>query len=194
MGAPTFTLVKSDPNGVANAPNGKIRVFANVNNSLLYTIDEAGVIRPNGVGTATELATNGGDPVIIDSDGTPPNIGDILIAIVGPSNPRASWQPNPGSVQIVAEQVGPLALAAITTTQLILVDISGGSATGTLPDAAGELDKEIWVKVTSVASGNNCTLTPDAGDTIDGAATYVLDTDYEWVKLRSDNTNWIQVG
>ena len=188
MGAPTFTLVKSDPAGVANAPNGKIRVFANVNNSLLYTVDEAGVVRPNGVGTATELGTTG-DPVVIDS-GAAPSIGDILVATAGPSNPIATWQSGP--VKIVAVQTG--ALAAITTGQIILVDISSGNATGTLPDPTGAIDEEVWVKVTSVASGNTCIISTVGAETIDGAATYTLDTNYEWVKFRSDNTNWIQVG
>ena len=190
MAAPTFTLVKTAPGGVSNAPAGKIRVFANVNNSMLYTIDEFGAVRPNGVGLATDLATTG-DPVNIDSAGAP-QPGWVLTATAGPSSPIAIWQPNT-SVTVVAEQTGAIGVVALG--DLILVEISaGGNATLTLPDAAGGLNEEIWVKMTSVANSNTITITPDAGDTIDGAATYVLTTDHEWVKLRSDGTNWMQVG
>jgi len=191
MAAPTFTLVKTAPGGVANAPNGKIRVFANVNNSMLYTIDEFGTVRPNGVGLATDLATTG-DPVNVDSAGAP-QPGYALIATAGPSSPIATWQAIPPEVTIVAEQTGAIGLVALG--DLILVEISvGGNATITLPSAVGAVDAEIWVKMTSITSGNTVIITPDGGDTIDGAATFTMNTNYEWVKLRSDNTNWIQVG
>ena len=83
----------------------------------------------------------------------------------------------------------------VALSSLILVEFSvGGNATLTLPTAAGALDDEIWVKITSIANSNTVVISTDGAETIDGAAGYTLDTDYEWVKLRSDNVNWIQVG
>jgi len=131
MAAPTHTLVKTPVSGVDPAPAGKIRVFANVANSLLYTIDEFGTVRPNGVGTATELATLG-DPVIIDS-GSAPSPGYVLTAIAGPVNPVAVWQPS-GSPKFSAVQTGAI---VATSGEFVQAEIAiGGNATVAMPSAS----------------------------------------------------------
>jgi hypothetical protein len=49
----------------------------------------------------------------------------------------------------------------------------------------------IVVKMTTAAT-NNITVDANASETIDGALTLVLNTDYECVTLVSDGTNWMQ--
>jgi hypothetical protein len=63
--------------------------------------------------------------------------------------------------------------------------------TVTLPagHAANDL---IGVKMVSVAT-NPITVDPNGGELIDGAATQVLNTNYEWAVFRSDGVNWMQV-
>lgn len=193
MAAPTFTLVKTAPGGVDNAPNGKIRVFANVNNSMLYTIDEFGTVRPNGVGLATDLATTG-DPVVVDS-GAAPSPGYVLRATAGPGSPVATWQALPPALPAFsAEQTGAI---VATADEFVQAEINiGGNATVALPTAAAAgADALIGVKVTSVAGGNTVTINTTGGDTTDGAASYVMSTDYEWIILKSDGVSeWRQVG
>lgn len=193
MAAPTLTIVKSPVSGVENAPAGKLRVFANVANSVLYTIDEFGTVRPSGVGTASELGTTG-DPVVIDG-GSAPNIGDILRATAGPVSPIATWQPMPPALPgFSAEQTGAVVVAAGEFAQ---IEISvGGNATAALPSAAtAGIDALLGIKVTSVAGGNTVTVNPDGADTIDAAASFVMNTDFEWIILKSDGTSdWRQVG
>lgn len=44
--------------------------------------------------------------------------------------------------------------------------------------------------ITGSASSNHCTISHHASEVIDGASTYVITTNYGWVTLVSDGTNW----
>jgi hypothetical protein len=71
---------------------------------------------------------------------------------------------------------------------VLLCDASGGAFTVTLPAAAGATSS-ISVKK-SDASANAVTIDGDASETIDGATTRALSTQYEAVTLWSDGTSW----
>lgn len=71
---------------------------------------------------------------------------------------------------------------------VLLCDASGGAFTVTLPAAAATV-RPILVKKVD-ASGNAVTIDGAGSDTIDGALTIALSTQYEAVELWCDGTNW----
>lgn len=75
---------------------------------------------------------------------------------------------------------------------LILADATAGALTVTLPSAANRKGHEVVVK--RMNSGTNAvTVTAASGETIDGAATRALATQYDSLTLVSDGTNWVIV-
>lgn len=79
-------------------------------------------------------------------------------------------------------------LIANATTQLTLVNPTGGAFAVTLPAAAGLEGQSIALKNTT-SSTNNVTLTAGAGDNIDGAATLVLSAAHFFTKVTSDGVH-----
>ncbi len=72
-----------------------------------------------------------------------------------------------------------------------------GLVTVNLPTAVGVAGKTYTFKDISGAAGtstNYITIDGNASETIDGATTYTLDTNYEWVIIRSNGANWFVVG
>lgn len=71
---------------------------------------------------------------------------------------------------------------------VVLADTSGGAWTLTIPTAVGNTGKQYHIKKTT-NDGNILTITPTAGS-IDGATSFYLCFQYDWVILKSDGTNW----
>lgn len=172
---------------IPNAPADCLTFFVDSVDSILKAKDEAGVVFPFGVGTATELDTTGA-PVVVSSS-APPVAGQVLMAV----NPgTAAWLEHFDLTQ-TAVQTGTYGAGV---RELVRVSVTGGNRTVNLPTAVGNANRRIMVKLvtTAIPVTNQCTITPFGGQTIDGAANYILDTDYEWVELYSDGANWMQVG
>ena len=75
----------------------------------------------------------------------------------------------------------------------ILVDSSGGAFTVTLP-ASHTAGDTVVVKDSGGATSTNAVLVdPADADTIDGASTYSIASNYESIELRSNGTNWFIV-
>jgi len=74
--------------------------------------------------------------------------------------------------------------------QIYLCNATSAAIVATLPSAAtaGNGFKAAFKKTDS--SANAVTLTPNGSDTIDGAATYALSSQYAFVFIVSDGTNW----
>lgn len=70
---------------------------------------------------------------------------------------------------------------------------SGGAITLTLRTAAGCRGKRVTIKKVD-ASGNAVTVDGNGAETIDGALTYSLATQYKSVTLESDGSNWLVTG
>lgn len=68
------------------------------------------------------------------------------------------------------------------------------AAACTLPSAAGRLGVPLTFKDLGQATSNHITLTASGGDSIDGAATYVISNNFGWVTLvpfnDGTNTGW----
>lgn len=71
----------------------------------------------------------------------------------------------------------------------VLVDAVGANRTITLPTAASARWRKYTIKKID-ATANTVTIDADAAETIDGAATFVLTTQYESVTIQSDGTEW----
>lgn len=80
--------------------------------------------------------------------------------------------------------------AYVTTLsdEVILADATAGAFTVTLASAVGLTGKHYTIKRTSAA--NNVTVDPNGTQTIDGALTKVLGSQYAAIDIRSDGANW----
>lgn len=189
----TVTIKKQSAVSVPLPATDQLRLFVDTADSILKTKDSVGVVRPSGVGTADELATTGA-PVDVSAS-APPAVGDVMTA---DSATAASWKNAytvylPGSpVTQTSIKVGPTTYGA-AIGELVRVNVAAGAVTVNLPTAVGNTNREVWVKLVSLAT-NACTVDPSGAQTVDGAATATLSTDYEWIILRSDGANWMQVG
>jgi len=190
----TVTIKKQSDVSVPNPATDQLRLFVDSADNILKTKDSLGVVRPSGVGTADELATASPFPVDVSAS-APPVVGGVLTA---DSATAATWKAptalyfKGSPVLQTAVQTGPTSYNA-AIQDLVRVDVSAGAVTVNLPTAVGNTDKEVWVKLVSLAT-NTCTVDAAGVQTIDGALTATLTTDYEWIILRSDGANWMQIG
>lgn len=104
-------------------------------------------------------------------------------------------------VHPLANFAGPGNYDVVQDDSVVLVDTSAGAATVTLPllGVSAPVEpafggRQIIVKRTT--GGDDVTIVPQAGETIDGEASYTLDTDLEAVILVGDSpaTTWHVVG
>lgn len=76
--------------------------------------------------------------------------------------------------------------------ELVLANATGGAFTVTLPSALAQAGKTVVVKRMN-SGANNVTVAAAGSETIDGAATFALTTQYEVVRLVSDGSVWVKV-
>ncbi len=72
---------------------------------------------------------------------------------------------------------------------VVLVDASASAVTLTLPPAVDWFDRVLRAKKTD-AGVNQVLLVPQAGETLEGTATYTLATQFASVAAVSDGKNW----
>jgi hypothetical protein len=80
----------------------------------------------------------------------------------------------------------------LTDDEMLLCDASSGAFTVTLPAPTEDVPPFYLIKRTN-ASGN-VTIATNGSETIDGAATYVLSSQYDAVILTTDGSNWYVFG
>lgn len=128
----------------------------------------------------------------------PPNIpaGDIYLAMVAVAANESTSIVNAditnGRVNVdVKTPIRAVSASdtALDADEVITVSASGGVRTITLPPAAGIQGKVYTVKKTD-SSTNTVTIDGNAAETIDGAATFVLNSENESVIIISDGSNW----
>lgn len=79
-----------------------------------------------------------------------------------------------------------------TTNDYTLV-LSGSSFTETLYTAVGNTGKILVLKHAGTSLSQNYTISGTGGQTINGAASYILYTNGETVTLQSDGSNWVRI-
>jgi len=185
-----MAIVTITPQSAVSVPPpapGDLTLFVDSADSILKTKDSGDVVRPSGVGTADELATMG-SPVDVSGSPSPPIAGNYALETT--SDVTAEWRPRTLPYVQTAVQVGPSFSAALN--DLVRADVSAAVLTINLPTAALHT-REIMVKLVTVATFA-CTVDAAGAETIDGALTLVMSTDFEWAILKSDGANWMQVG
>jgi len=83
--------------------------------------------------------------------------------------------------------------SALADESVALCSAAAGSITIVLPTALAHRGKEYCIKKTD-ATANTVTIDPDGAQTIDGAATVVLSTQYAYKRIISDGANWHTIG
>lgn len=78
------------------------------------------------------------------------------------------------------------------TNHTVLVNASTGNRVMTLPASASCINRRFEIKKTD-NTANTVTITPDGSETIDGAATFVLNTQYQSVTIVNNGFNWFVV-
>ena len=89
----------------------------------------------------------------------------------------------------VAFRTVAASVTALATDFLILADATAGALTVTLPPAASSRGAMIVTKKTDV-SANAVTVAGDGSDTIDGAASVSLASQYDAVTVACDGSGW----
>jgi hypothetical protein len=83
------------------------------------------------------------------------------------------------------------AYTATSSDDLILCDASGGAFTVTLPAASTNSGLILTIKKTDNSLANKVTIDGNGSETIDGATTRKLCTQYESYRIISDGSNWV---
>lgn len=125
------------------------------------------------------VSSSNGD-IVVEPDGT----GKVGVGTASPNT--------------LLQVAGPIATAIATKTtnysvtsadSVLLCDATSGSLTLTLPSATGITGRQYTIK--RISSGaNTVTVAAQSGETIDGAATHVLGTQYGFITVVSDGSNW----
>lgn len=95
-----------------------------------------------------------------------------------------------------AAEIAPPAFVSTTTNYTlssadtgVLADATGGAITITLPAAASNTDVQFFIKKID-SSGNTVTVDGNGSETIDGATTQVISTQYATLTVYSNGTSW----
>ncbi|MHA1289726.1 MAG: LVIVD repeat-containing protein, partial [Candidatus Thorarchaeota archaeon] len=82
---------------------------------------------------------------------------------------------------------------ATADDNVIAVDASSATTTISLPSAAGITGRLYTIKKID-DSVNDVVVDPDSAETIDGSATYSLSSQWKYVTIISDGSNWLVIG
>ena len=189
-------LQKQTPASVASPAANTVSLFIDNTDGLLKLKTEAGAV--------IDLSTTTGILSLLETTtpSTEANKVKIYSKDVGGTSELFALNDQGVETQITTKGKvrGDLTNTTVKTSAYTAVvgdfvrcNISGGSFTVTLP-AGHTAGEQIAVKMVSAAGGNTLTIDGNGSETIDGSLTLVLTTDYEWAYLRSDGTNWMQVG
>lgn len=74
---------------------------------------------------------------------------------------------------------------------IVAADSTGGAITVNLPTAVGLTGKEYRIKRTS-SGANDVTIDPNASETVDGATTLTLSSQWDVARIVSDGANWLR--
>jgi hypothetical protein len=98
--------------------------------------------------------------------------------------------------QLITNGTFSIQTKTITASQTVdqsavvwLCNASSGAIVATLP-LASTLEGQLYIFKKTDSSGNDVTPTGSGGETIDGASTNVLSSQYAVVRIVSDGTNW----
>lgn len=128
------------------------------------------------------------DNAIVRFDGTTGKLGQNSVGIVTDAGLTSALTLG-GMAQAITTQTTTYSVGALDWT--ILCDATGGSFAITLPAASAFSGRYVFIKKID-SSANTCTLTRAGSDTIDGATTQVIDTQWTGFGVQSNGTSlWV---
>ena len=127
----------------------------------------------------TITSTSGGNIVISPSSGG--------LTGIGTSSPNSVLQVGGALSTALATKTGTYTVTA--TDSIVLCNAATGAFTVTLISAVGVAGRQYTFKRLN-SGANNVTVAASGAQTIDGAATQVLTTQYQAIRVVSDGTNW----
>lgn len=146
--------------------------------------------------TSSSTSRNGGDVYVYGGQPTVSGtVGNVILAYsntltgkvgVGTSAPKSTFHTS-GSVGMKIASKTATYTAADET--IILCDATSASFTINLPASTGVTDRIYIIKKTD-SSANTVTIDGNASETIDGATTKVISTQYDKVIIACDGSNW----
>lgn len=179
---------------------GSVHAIDVVSASVEACINELYIIGAGSSGVGPMVYAN------ISTESSTPNVGGQvahmaaargLIRWTGLFSESGLAHDNPTGIESVNGQaVSPVRTVTGTVTarpidRVLKADASSAGVTVNLPSAAPNPVVYTIVKVD--ATGNTVTIDPSGAQTINGAATRILSTQWESVTIRSDGANWIAV-
>jgi hypothetical protein len=141
--------------------------------------------------TASE-ATNGAFQIgAIGSRPSGPNTGDVWTFSTGGSNYTEVYE-NSRYVRM-GRTVHTTVSSTLTLSDIHdVVFCQTNSFTVNLPAAASNAGTEYTIK--NITGGTTITVDPNSTETVDGASTYSLASQYKYVTIKSDGNNWQIIG
>ena len=128
--------------------------------------------------------------ILSDDDGHLDLTADVSIDLNGYTiiNGRVNFTES----QVIKRTATAVSYSTLTTDYLIGVTNTDAARTVTLESDAAAIAGFVYrIKDESGGAGtNNITIATEGGETIDGAATFVLNSDHESITVYSDGTNW----
>lgn len=177
-GSETTNYIDMGINGGSNTSG----VMGAANDGYLYNIGQNLLI---GTGTAAKslIFMTGGTSTA--SNERMRISGSGLVGI-GNNNPTSTLSVNGSTAYSITTKT---ANYTATASDYSIVCNNSGAITISLPAASGATGRVYVIKKISAAL-NNVTIDPNASETIDGATTRVLTTQYESVLIQCDGTSW----
>lgn len=115
--------------------------------------------------------------------------GQVLTVVAGDT----AWATPTQSSAIASKTNSDSPYTALAGDDLIFIDTSGGAVTVNLPTAAS-IGGKIYTVVKTTSDTSLVTVDANSTETINGALTFKLCTQYELVRVISDGTNWQVIG
>lgn len=203
--------MKAEQAFTSTASGGRIEFHTTTNGTDGFTtlggattermrITNAGLV---GIGTSTPsalLSVGASSQFQVDSSGNLARINNIPYTFPSAQGAAGTILTNDGYGALSwAENAAQATSAPISTKSsnytmttadgTILVDATSGNITVTLPTAASAVESIFTIKKKDVTF-HTVTVDANGAELIDGAATYVLSTQYEAIKIQSDGSAW----
>jgi len=182
---------------------------SNAGNPLLKCDASTGRVGINGVGSPIAELDVAGKIAITEESSTPSQPSDGQGYLYTKSDGKIYWRSHDvsetdltatgdggggggssASLEVTAQKTSNY---TASNGDFVLVNLVGASGDVTITLPAASSDAQVAVKIAGAANGKIVTVDGNGAETIDGAATRTMDSDYESMHLISDGSNWWRI-